>query len=67
MYATIHFSDKTTLALHEHDFLVPIVFNNAENSEGGYSATTKPVELFSHTYNGLIPSIVENINLDGNN
>ena len=57
--ATIYFSDKSALILHENDYLIPVVFNPATGSDPGFSSMSKPVELYPHVHDGLIPSILD--------
>lgn len=59
MTTTIYFSDKSTLVLHENDCLIPVVFNPATGSDLGFSSMSKPVELYPHVHDGLIPSILD--------
>ena len=55
--AIIHFSDNSTIELHENDFIVPIVKN--PSTEETSVSMYKSMELWSHTHNGLIPSILD--------
>lgn len=59
MSATIYFSDKSTLVLHEYDILIPVVFNPGNDSESGFSSMSKGVELYPHIHDGLIPAIMD--------
>lgn len=59
MTATIYFSDKSTLVLHEKDYLIPVVFNPATGAESGFSSMSTPIELCPHVHDGLIPSILD--------
>ena len=55
--ATIYFSDKTSLVLHEDDLITPIVLNNS--GEDTYASMDKTVKVEYHVHNGLIPSIMD--------
>ena len=54
--AVITFGDKSTIELHENDFLTPIVLASHNGKE--YASCSKPVELENHIHDGLIPSIM---------
>lgn len=55
--ATIYFSDKSTLVLSERDVIIPIIGNTS--SDGNFASMSVPVELYWHTHDGLIPSIMD--------
>ena len=55
--AIIYFSDKSTLKVKEGDMLTPIVLNKA--SDDVNASMDKPIELWNHVHNGLIPSLMD--------
>jgi hypothetical protein len=55
--AKITFSNNEVLTLKEGDYISPIV--SIETEEGISSALGKPIELWSHVHDGLIPSLTE--------
>lgn len=56
--ATIYFSDKSTLTVHEDDFIIPIVQNPIIDNQQSASMGV-PVELYNHIHDGLFPSIMD--------
>lgn len=56
-YATIYFSDKSTLKLTENDLIIPIIKNPV--SEDKTSCMDNPKKLYTHVHDGLIPSIMD--------
>ncbi|MCD7882488.1 MAG: hypothetical protein LUI87_02100 [Lachnospiraceae bacterium] len=54
--ATLYFSDKSMLEIHEGDLITPIVRNELEKSS---ASMAESVEVWNHTHNGLIPSIMD--------
>ncbi len=56
--AKIHFSDKSTLELHENDFITPITLFSLSGKEE-HASKSKPVDLYEHIHYGLIPSIMD--------
>lgn len=57
MTATIYFSDKETLTIKEGDVLTPIIKTNLDGMES--ASIGKPIDIYSHIHNGLIPSLME--------
>ncbi|WP_251612996.1 hypothetical protein [Senimuribacter intestinalis] len=55
--ATILFSDKTVLEVKEGDLITPVVCKSDTSS--GFAAMGEPVEVWYHTSNGLIPSLLD--------
>lgn len=55
--ATIYFSDKSTLKVHENDILIPIVSHKTD--DGIHASMDEPIELWDHVHNGLIPSLMD--------
>lgn len=55
--AVIHFSDKSTLTLHEGDNIVPII--RVTFSDDDFTSMSKSEKIWEHTQNGLIPSIMD--------
>ena len=57
MISTIYFSDKSTLSIKESDSLTPIVPLVCDDEKT--ASMGKPVTIYSHIQNGLIPSLME--------
>lgn len=55
--ATIYFSDKSKLTLSENDLIIPIQRNTFSDEQ--CASMGKPVELYNHIHDGLIPSIMD--------
>lgn len=57
MSAIIYLSNGETLTVNEGDMLTPIVKTTFDGIES--ASIGKPIEIYSHIHNGLIPSLME--------
>ena len=57
MKATIKFSDGSALNIKENDLIIPIM--PVTHADTPSAAIGKPVEIYFHTNNGFIPSLME--------
>lgn len=55
--AKITFSNNETLLVKEHDLFIPI--GPHENKDGIFSSQRKPIKIWDHISDGLIPSLTE--------
>lgn len=53
--AKIYFADKSTVTVTENELIIPIVFT--EVSDEKFSSMAKPIELYNHVHDGLIPAL----------
>ena len=56
MKSTITFSDKSAIELHEDDFITPVA--TVINEDECFASLSKPVDLYNHVHDGLLPSIL---------
>lgn len=56
--AKIYFSDKSVLELHDGEYITPIILFSISDKEK-HTSMDKPIELYDHIHNGLIPSITD--------
>ena len=57
MSTKLTFSNGETLIVHEDQILIPIV--RVVRDKDISASMGKPVEIWSHTHNGLIPSLLD--------
>ncbi len=55
--AIIYFSDRSTLEVKEGDLLIPIF--RSGDATSSFASMGEPVEIWNHTSNGLIPSLLD--------
>lgn len=53
--AKIYFADKSTVTVSEGEIIIPVVLS--EVSDEKFTSIAKPIELYNHIHDGLIPAL----------